>query len=627
MESDAISLCSESGEQDDKHLQQGSRWFIPAAAFPGNAPQQLCHGLGWLATVREVRKESVIFHCDGDRTRELSESKVKEFLEDCTALNVEPAHAHQVMPQTEPDCCQRNPRCTRGFNHRGHGGHCSLKTPPPSCSQSGSSRKKARKDTRRIHDESTSSELPPAATRPAVRTPGIRLPEVEDEKVGTHIKVYLADEGGVWRTAKILGMMSVLDWSGRPSKGYSIRFDCDGKVYDQVLLDKPHNDPMSFLWEPLGEEDELDRADAGVLPEPPSPRAPQQQPQQRQWPQPSHVPATASSSRKRKRSAHLTSHAQRKASPRVLAAQRPTTEAWLPHDPVSQCVEDAIEAVLARARDEAAAASHDLPVMRKLRTYEWFAGSGRLSFALLAQGCDVMIHDRDPAAVEWAAHSMQPDAKRFSSDEFLSINEGAFYAVPPYDYMHFSIDCSSFTGLSHAGQGRNEGNSFLGDGVRAEDGNQLLYKTTDMIALQLKRKPTFLFTVENPYTGRMKEHPIVQARLEVSRENGGLGATRIVLDYCRFWDGKGERPFHKRTIIWTNSPTLIREFGEHRPPATSSYFLCERSSPCQFFGVLGHRGVHGRTAKESTPFPLLLAWRMAQAITLDLSSERWRSIG
>ena len=237
-----------------------------------------------------------------------------------------------------------------------------------------------------------------------------------------------------------------------------------------------------------------------------------------------------------------------------------------------------------------------------------------------------MIHDRDPGAVEWAAHDMKPDLERFCSEEFLGVNEAAFYNDLPYDYMHFSIDCSSFTGLSHAGQGRNEGNNFLGDGARAQDGNQLLFKTIDMIALQMKRRSGFLFTIENPYTGKMKDHPIVAARLEVARKDGGLGATRIVVDYCRFWDGKGKRPFHKRTIIWTNSPTLIREFGEHRPPEMTSHFLCERSSPCQFFGHLGHRGVNSKTSREATPFPSPLVWRIAQAITLDLSPERWRSL-
>lgn len=378
----------------------------------------------------------------------------------------------------------------------------------------------------------------PAAMRPDVRKRGIRLPEPEDDRVGTHIKVYLADGGGVWRTAEVLSMKSVLDWSGRPAKGYSLRFHIDGKVYNDVLLDKPWDDSQGFVWEALGKDDELDQAGPGVLAAPPScSPAPLQPPQQPR------APPTTSSSRKRPRPEVPASQAHM-ASPWTAPAKKRPEQGWMPHTSVSQCVEDAIEAVLARARDEAAAMADDLPVMRRLRTYEWFAGSARLSLALLKQGCDVMIHDRDPDTVDWAALGMHPDYKCFCSEEFLSVDEGKFYAEPPYDYMHFSIDCSSFTRLGHAGQGRNEGNDFLGDGLRAQDGNQLLYKTVDMIALQQKRKSSFVFTIENPYTGKMKDHPIVQARLEVSRQNGGLGATRLVVDYCRFWDGTGERPFH-----------------------------------------------------------------------------------
>jgi hypothetical protein len=282
--------------------------------------------------------------------------------------------------------------------------------------------------------------------------------------------------------------------------------------------------------------------------------------------------------------------------------------------------------VLARARDESAAAAGDLPIVRKLRAIEWFAGTARLSFALAAQGVDIIIHDRDPNVVEWAAHGRQPDPNQFWSDDFLSVDEAIFYTTAPYDFMHFGIDCRSFSGLGHAGQGRSEDNHFLGSGLSCPEGNQLLNKAMSIIDAQLKRNPNFLFTIENPFYGRMQNHPMVAAKLEVSRDNGGLGATRIVLDYCWFWDGKGERPFHKRTIIWTNSPTLIHEFGEHKPPTMKSRFVCERATPCQWYGILGHRSVNSKTAREATPYPSLLVSRIAQGITLDLSKQRWRPL-
>ncbi len=64
------------------------------------------------------------------------------------------------------------------------------------------------------------------------------------------------------------------------------------------------------------------------------------------------------------------------------------------------------------------------------------------------------------------------------------------------------------------------------------------------------RSEHFLFTIENPYTGKLKEHGMVKDKLEASRANGGLGATRCVVDYCWFWDGGdafNPKPFNKRT--------------------------------------------------------------------------------
>jgi hypothetical protein len=165
----------------------------------------------------------------------------------------------------------------------------------------------------------------------------------------------------------------------------------------------------------------------------------------------------------------------------------------------------------------------------------------------------------------------------------------------------FSIDCSSFSTLGHAGQGRNEENSYLGEaeGLRCEEGNRLIMKALDLIKAQLERNPHFLFTIENPISGKMKDHMctalvVVDAVLEAPRVHGGLGATRCVVDYCWFWDGvEGEQPFRKRTIIWTNSPTLIHELGAHAPPCVS-HFLCERTHPCRHYRW--HRPVAGNSA-------------------------------
>ena len=749
-------------EDDEKRLRVGSRWFIPSSTFPGfhqNKPKlQQRYGRGWLATVIAIEDDQITYHCDGDMRCEYSIADLDEFVEDFeyVASEGEPPHPLPEAPTPQGmdmSRCERNPLCTRGSNHGGRGGSCSLKRPvaesstaaleaqpannknvdapgrceknalctrgfkhggwggrcsfkrPPAESPSATleaapvviedqdgaecmsrvaddprreklppgwhetrvsatasshsylvithgsgMRVRSRKEAWRIHDHSgeslkTPTSGPPVAKaqRPMakpltnamqssatrVRTPGVRLadPNPEDDKVGRDIKIYLADDGGVWRTAKILTVTYRCDWGGTPQKAYGFRFDKDGKQYE-ALLDKPCDDPENYEWRYLSSDDELDEPDEGVESREVHPAVAAAAPPQRRE-------AVLVDSGPRKRPCrpqveHPLS-ASRDASPWTATMRRPQpADVWRPHDPVSQCVEDAIEAVLARARDAAATAADDLRVMRKLRTCEWFAGSARLSFALHALGCEVKIHDRNPDVIEWEAHDVQPADKMICSDEFLSIRLTDLLMEPPYDYMHFSIDCSSFTGLSHAGQGRNEGNDFLGDSTQAQDGNKLVSKTFDIIAMQLERKRNFLFTIENPFSGRMKQHPRVPSQLEVPVENGGLGATRVVVDYCRFWDGKGQRPFHKRTIIWTNSPALIREFGKHAPQRDGkgpiSHFLCEKSTPCQFYGPYGHRSVYNKTTREATPFPSLLAWRIAQAVTIDLSPERWKSL-
>ena len=465
---------------------------------------------------------------------------------------------------------------------------------------------------------------------PTVRTPPDPSGEALDPggKVGRRIQIYLLDHGGRWFSAKVLDVRPELDWANAPTVTFLCRFDSDGKAYD-LMLDKKSSSKEGVHWRYMGEGDEPDKPGDGVLQLPSHLLALQEQPSN-----PSHTSASTSTAAKRPSAdtsgETLSSKASRSTVPtaRLPAAAAGTRQL---HDPVSQCVEGALEAVLARTRNEAVAEADDLPIMRKLRTCEWFAGSGRLSFALSAQGCEVMIHDRNPDAVEWAEHGVQRDEKLFCSKEFLEINLIDLYKATPYDYMHFSIDCSSFSGLGHTGQRRTEANLYLGDdSLRAQDGNKLFSHTLLIIEQQIQLSQLagrpFLFTIENPYTGRMKDHPLVSAKLEVSVANGGLGAKRLVVDYCRFWDGKGSRPFHKRTIIWTNSPSLIREFGEHKPNECDSYYVCNRFQPCQWHGRLGHRAVDGRTSREATPFPPLLVSRIAQAVTLDLSGERWRPL-
>ena len=599
--------------------EKGSRWFLPQALSLGWANPTLTeHGTGWFATFRRPGADPsiLIFHIDGDHDKEETTFTKQQF-----AAFEATWEKHAAGGASSASTSDKLPA---GWTVERRGSRSVYVAPD-------GSKTKTITAAWEKHAAGGDPKPPPATEAPPSRKRLVRLPEFEDDKVGKKIRVYLADRPEPF-SALVVSMKPILDSKGNACNGYTIQYDIDGKRYHDVELDKPPTDPNGLEWEFAGvasvlvqyNEDEIDLPRKGAPPPQhafltsPPPTAPLQ----------SRQPQFSKAAGKRPQETSLCGRRIR-TSAWAASTKQPSAGEWTPHTPVSQCVEDAIEAVLARARDECAAAADDLPEVRELRAVEWFAGSARLSFALAAQGFDVMIHDRDPDVVEWSAHGMQPDPTHLWSDEFLDIDEGVLYAQAPYDYMHFGVECRSFTGLGHAGQGRSADNDFLGSCLSSQQGNQLLYKTIDVIAAQLKRNPHFLFTIENPWTGRMKHHMAVNGRLEVSRKNGGLGATRCVLDYCRFWDGKGERPFHKRTIFWTNSPTLIREFGEHKPPAgLTSHFLCERGSrPCQWAATeKGHRVVNSQTARDATPYPSLLVSRIAQGIALDLSPQRWRPL-
>ena len=464
----------------------------------------------------------------------------------------------------------------------------------------------------------------------------VRLPEPDDPYVGKRLKVAV---DGAWWTAKIIEAVQCISFTGKGTTEYMVQFDKDGVPLQQDLQDP------NFVFEWLSEGEPIDEFEERLAPKQvrtlaaSSSKCPNNgrltedaalQLSAAPTPQPTAKPqqlTTPTTKRQRKSTASASSSEANGTAQRVIVPRTDPVH-WRPETAVSKAVSEAICAVLAHARDRSAASSDDLPVMRKLRATEWFAGSARLSFALALQhDWEVVIHDIDPDAIEWAQHDVQEDGKNliYCGKEFLSeVEIGSFYQQPPYDFFHYSIDCSSFSTLGHAGQFRNAGNDYLGEHEAAKVGNQMVHKMLDMISMQLDRNKNFLFTIENPQTGKFKDHPMVQAKLTAPREHGGLGATPVAVDFCWFKAAHEERPFQKRTMIWTNSPSLIRELGEHRPPSVCSRFLCERSSPCRFFQQ-GHRPVAGNCA-AATPFPRRLAELIARCITLDASAQRWRRL-
>jgi hypothetical protein len=608
----------------------GSRYFIPDHYFPEEDPRHTHKGKrGWFATIRDVRtilnhSKQIIFHCDGDQQREVAIKPIDDFVASC-----EPVPTHE-----DAHCCEykKIAQLPPGWFAQNHGSyksysdgqprkkiytakaawelwHTEQQQPPPANAGESSS-------TTSLAPRKRPGELPPVAAANPPRKRLVRLPNPEDEKVGKRIKIAFGGRDNTWYTAQVLEAVPCLShFNAKATMQYRVRYDIDAKTH---LLDL--NTASEVCWEWLRVDEKVDEYDEkkGGGPEPPStPPALVEVSQAR--------PSLRTSIGKRQRQGATCQ--PEAASTSLSLANVPCQRR--PDDVVGQLVADAIDNVLARVRDEAAAAADDLPVMRQLRSIEFFAGSARLSFALRQQHkWRAAIHDWDKDAVEWEEHGesyiANKAARLFRSEDFVKeITTALINGEAAYDYLHFSIDCRSFSTLGFAGQGRNETNDFLGEHPQCHDGNKMFAKTLTLIETQLERNPHLLFTIEQPFTGKLKDHHRVRSQLELSPADGGLGATRCVVDYCWFHDRADQPPFRKRTIIWTNSPALIHELGEHQPPAATSRYLCERSTPCPYYR--SHRSVQGNTA-EATPFPRLLAALIARAITHDASPQRWRPV-
>ena len=65
----------------------------------------------------------------------------------------------------------------------------------------------------------------------------------------------------------------------------------------------------------------------------------------------------------------------------------------------------------------------------------------------------------------------------------------------------------------------------------------------------------FQFMLEAPF-GAAAHVPLLKNYLELPVRHGGLGATRVMLDHCKFGV-----PWRKRTFLWTNVETLVSQLS------------------------------------------------------------------
>ena len=118
--------------------------------------------------------------------------------------------------------------------------------------------------------------------------------------------------------------------------------------------------------------------------------------------------------------------------------------------------------------------------------------------------------------------------------------------------------------------------------------------------------------------------------LAAKKEDGGCGATRITVDFCKF----GTK-YRKRTDFWTNIPSLIVAcgggYGPNDPPSKHGpdhTHLCEGEHKCGYAHEEGHARItvhdgKGVPTSVATPYPEgLITWLILTHIQPALEHRR-----
>ena len=218
---------------------------------------------------------------------------------------------------------------------------------------------------------------------------------------------------------------------------------------------------------------------------------------------------------------------------------------------------------------------------------------------------DVIVHDRHIDRVEFDSIFARDEIKCVVK-ELRQIERA--HLPDQIDFLHASPDCSTFSSMAQGTHARSEENHFLGITPEAYEANlDVEYLLVDVIASALVSNPAMLFMIENP-EGKMQHLPIVKDFLERQRDEGGLGATKIRLTYCKL-----ERGPQKATNLWTNCQKLIDEFGGDRHYCDKN----DRSSWCRHAQMRSGRHeerVKGKASTESAAFPMRFSQRVALCI-------------
>ena len=244
----------------------------------------------------------------------------------------------------------------------------------------------------------------------------------------------------------------------------------------------------------------------------------------------------------------------------------------------------------------------------EMRGCELFAGSGRVSSALEEHaGLRVTRVDFDTSAFDATQPSIAADIGELSAQQLRKLCAGVA--------IHLSPQCSTYSILATAHHKRKWENNFLGATPDAFIANGLLLRLFETLrARQLAHLSKMaIITIENP-DATFHLTPIGK-KMQAPLLDGGLGLTLLKFSFCAF----GE-PWRKKSVLLTNSPTLIERMGR-------TTHLCASNGRCQF-GRFVHTPITARfrnggvETEDVTPFPVKLCRFIAKCVHADLKNGR-----
>lgn len=142
-------------------------------------------------------------------------------------------------------------------------------------------------------------------------------------------------------------------------------------------------------------------------------------------------------------------------------------------------------------------------------------------------------------------------------------------------------------------------------------------KIVKLLRTAIVHEPDVVITLENPHAGMQCSH-IMQV-VEKPRRTGGLGLTKLTMDYCMH-DGDGPR---KTTDLWTDCKELIDAYAGGK-------FRCNHRSRHKQQVSSHVPGQSSLSRRDAARYPAKVAEFWAKAINREVKTRHaeqcWRNM-